>query len=76
MKRNGATKLEGADRHFGYRFAVDGVCDLAETQELTSLSKTKLYDLSRERKIRRGKIGKKVVFCRRSIMEYLGTVEV
>lgn len=70
-----AEKLTGADQEWGFRFGVDGVLSVREVLKHLSIGRTKLYELFDERKLRRGHIGKKVVVCRRSIQEYLKTIE-
>lgn len=73
---NTKTKLTGADKTWGFRFGEDGVVSVNEAMRILSVGRTKLYELFDDGKVRRGNIDRKVIVCRRSILEYLKTVEV
>jgi hypothetical protein len=70
------TKLIGADKSWGFRFGCDGVVSVNEAMEHLGIARTKLYELKNSGKIRTGKIDRKTVVCRRSMNEFLKTVEV
>lgn len=73
---NTKEKLSGSDRTWGFRFGIDGTASVEEAMGLMSVKKTKFYELVKARKIRCGKMERKTVVCRRSILEYLGSIEV
>jgi hypothetical protein len=70
------TKLSGADKSWGFRFGVDGVVSVRDAIRHLSIGRTKLYELFDAGLLRRGHVGTKVVICKRSMSEYLKTVEV
>ncbi len=66
-----------ADRRFGYRFGCDGVIGLEEALKmLGNPSRTTIDRRCDELKIRKGRDGQRVVFCIRSINEYIASLEV
>lgn len=73
-------ELTGADAKHGYRFGCDGVVDLATACDLLGLSsKSTVTEYGKRGFIRIGKHkagpSAKSAVCRRSIAEYLATLE-
>ena len=65
-----------ADRRWGFHFAIDGVLRNEEAQQLLGgCSVRTLQRHAEDGKIRRGKSGATVLYCRRSIMRYLASLE-
>lgn len=65
-----------ANREWGYRFGVDGVAKQSEARELLGgMSIRTLERRCADGLIRDGKDGKRVVYCRRSVMDYLASLE-
>lgn len=65
-----------ADRKWGFRFAVDGVLGTDESRSLMGgCSERTLNRHVIAGKIRRGKDGRRAVYCNRSVMQYLAGLE-
>lgn len=65
-----------ANRQWGFPFAVDGVLGTDEAQALMGgCSERTLNRHVIAGKIRRGKDGKRAIYCKRSIMVYLQGLE-
>jgi hypothetical protein len=73
---NNQTKLIGADKTWGFRIGCEGMVSIREAMRHLGVGRTKVWQLQKEGKIRWGNIGRKVVICRRSMNEFLKTVEV
>lgn len=68
--------LGEADRRWGFPFAVDGAVGTAEARELLgTCSERTLNRHVIADNIRRGKDGKRAVYCHRSVMRYLAGLE-
>lgn len=67
--------LQGADKQWGFKFGVDGLLTIEQTQTFLGVSQRTVYRLINDRSLRRGYVRKKPVICRRSVAEYLRTVE-
>lgn len=68
--------LGEADRRWGFPFAVDGAVGTPEARELLGgCSERTLNRHVIAGKIRRGKDGKRAVYCRRSILRYVAGLE-
>lgn len=65
-----------ADDAYGYTFGVDGVVSRETAQQLLDCHHATLYRLCKKGLIRRGRLGKRARFCRRSITEYMRSLEV
>lgn len=78
MKTTRATakRLNGADRRWGYEFGCDGRLTSAEAMSLTGYSRTHLYWLWNNGKVRMAKSGGRCQWCKRSLVEYTKPVEV
>lgn len=60
-----------ADAAWGYRFGVDGLMSFEEAcGHLGNPSRAHMERLVADRKIRKGRDGARVVFCRRSVAEH------
>lgn len=71
------TKNGAADRDWGYEFGIDGLMSPAEAQDYLSLSDLQLNGLASKQFIRLGKLPTGLRrFCRRSIVEFAGGLEV
>ncbi len=66
-----------ADEKWGYRFGVDGVVSQAEASKLlANASVSTLERRAADDLIRDGKDGeRRVVYCRRSLMNYIASLE-
>lgn len=75
-----AENLTGADAEWGYRFGCDGVLGTAAACDFMSTSRWTLERLVDAGQIRKGKAdngpGGAVKFCRRSLKDYLATLEI
>jgi excisionase family DNA binding protein len=69
------TALTGADKTWGFLFGVDGLLTLDQAQGFLGVSQRTVYRLLDDGVLRRGKVRGKVVICKRSVLEYLKTVE-
>jgi hypothetical protein len=72
------TPLAGADKQYGFRFGCDGLMSVPQAREfLGDISKHTLYRKIRAGLIRKGNIGEggRTVICRRSVIEYIATME-
>lgn len=69
--------LTGADKEFGYPFGCEGLVDAAEATQFLAMSRDTLERRVLDGQIRKGRHpgGGKVAYCRRSIREYLGRME-
>lgn len=70
------SKTSPAEDAYGYPFGVDGVVGVDTASALLDCHRTTLYRLSRQGHIRRGKLNRRARFCRRSITDYLRSLEV
>lgn len=71
-----AMSTTAVERKWGFAFGVDGLMNLEEArQHLGNMSRKTVDRLAEACHIRRGKVGARVVFCRRSVVEYVKTVE-
>lgn len=70
------SKSHPADDAHGYAFGVDGVVGAETAAALLDCHRTTLYRLCKQGHIRRGKLNKRARFCRRSIADYLRSLEV
>lgn len=70
------SKTGPADLKWGYPFGVDGVVGSEAAAALLDCHRTTLYTLCNDGKIRRGKLNNRAKFCRRSITDYLRSLEV
>lgn len=68
-------KTSPAEEAYGYPFGVDGVVNKTTAQELLACHHATLYRLCKKGLIRRGRLGGRARFCRRSITNYLRTIE-
>ena len=68
--------ISPAERKFGYPFGVDGVVGRKQAEHLLACHTATLYRLCKRGMIRRGRLGSRARFCRRSIGDYLRTLEV
>ena len=81
-KNNGAEKhdavpLSGADAEFGYVFGCEGLMTVDEVCETLSITRWTIDKLHGDKSLRKGHItGNRVRICRRSVREYLATLEV
>lgn len=65
-----------ADDYWSYSFGADGVLTPeAAVEMLGGCCERTLQRRVAERKIRRGKDGSRVLYCRRSVMDYLASLE-
>ncbi len=65
-----------ADKKHGYEFGCDGVMDYATAAEKLGVSKRTIERYAEQGRFRSGKHpGSKSVVCRRSINEYMATLE-
>lgn len=65
-----------ADKQYGYRFGCDGLIGFDEARELLGgVCRKTLYRRIEEGLIRKGNIKKKSVICRRSLVEYISSLE-
>lgn len=69
-------KLEGADRKWGYRVGEEGTLSLQDAEEMLSCSRTTVWRLVKEGKLRKTTVRNKPVICRRSVLLYLAKNEV
>jgi len=73
-------ELIGADAEFGYRFGCDGLTSLNEARSILGGVSTDTVDrLAVENLIRKGKRrgpNGRIVICRRSLMNYIASLEV
>lgn len=72
----GLTVVSDAASQWGYDFGVDGVLAPEDASQL--MGKCCERTLQRrviDGKIRRGKEGARVVYCKRSVMDYLASLE-
>lgn len=77
---NANDELTGADAQFGYRFGCDGVVDYEDAYKLLGVhSRPTVNKFADQGLIRRGRhtgsSNAKVIFCRRSILDYLANLE-
>lgn len=70
------SKESPADAAYGYPFGVDGVVNRSTATALLDCHKATLYRLCNRGIIRRGLAGGRAKFCRRSIDDYLRSLEV
>lgn len=68
-------RKNAADEHFGYPFGVDGVCSLETAKSLLDCHHATLYRLVKRGILRHGHLGGRARFCRRSINDYLKSLE-
>jgi len=65
-----------ADRQYGYEFGVDGVRDYAWAADRLGVSKRTISRYIEQGRFRVGRHpGAKAVICKRSILEYVATLE-
>lgn len=71
------TKVKSpANEKWGYKFSIDGLMSGEEAESfLGDISRRSLYRLVATGKIRKGKNNRKVVLCRRSVVEYAEGLE-
>lgn len=70
-------KLTGVDAKFGYEFGCEGLMTVDEACKMLSLTRWTIDKLHLEGKLRKGHItGGRVRICRRSVREYLATLEI
>lgn len=74
------TKTRPANTKYGYRFGCDGVVDINKAMEMLGVkSKTTVNKYAEEKRFRSGKHEgadcSKGVYCRRSILDYLDSLE-
>ena len=67
--------MSPAERKFGYPFGVDGVIGRKQAEQLLACHTATLYRLCQKGIVRRGRLGGRARFCRRSITEYLRSIE-
>jgi hypothetical protein len=73
MKR---VKTVTADDKWGFEFGCNGVVDMREASRLLAeASRSTLTRYAEAGSIRRGRIGGRVVFCRRSIESFIQNAE-
>lgn len=73
---NSGFLIGDADRKWGFHFGVDGAIDEKELRRLLGGVSDKTVDARcAAGLIRRGKDVRRVVFCRRSVMQYLAGLE-
>ncbi len=75
MARATDTTTRPANREYGYQFGCDGVMTVPQAMAFLSCSRSAVYRLIKDGKIRRGKLGPAARICRRSIAQYLDTIE-
>ena len=64
-----------ADERFGYRFGCDGLMTVGEAARFLGMSRWTLARRIDEGRIRRGRDGRRVVICRRSVADYVAGLE-
>lgn len=64
-----------ADRQYGYDFGCEGVVTRENAMQLLDCAKSTLYRLCAAGVVRRGKLGPRARFCKRSILEHLRSLE-
>lgn len=72
-------QMTDADKKYGYEFGCDGLASPEEACELIAgICKDTLYQLCNEGKLRKGKMPERrtVGICRRSIRDYIRSMEV
>lgn len=72
-------KIKTAADDWGYPFGTDGVLGADETRELLgNISWSTLWRLADANRIRKGKMvgGQKTFYCKRSVMEYIESMEI
>lgn len=69
------TTQRPANREYGYQFGVDGVMTVPQAMAFLACSRSTVYRLIKDGKIRRGKLGPAARICRRSIANYLDGIE-
>lgn len=67
--------LTGSDKHYGYRFGCDGLLSRVEVARILGRSTRTIDRMIAEGTLRRGKDGRAVSVCRRSIDEYLRSIQ-
>jgi hypothetical protein len=66
-----------ADERWGYPFGVDGLMGTDEAcRFLGGCHRHTLDNIASEGNIRKGKSGNRIVICRRSIEDYVSSIEV
>ena len=71
ISADGAKCLSPADKHYGYELGCDGTLDREEAIAFLKVSRTSLWRLAQAGQIRKSKVLGRVVYCRRSLLNYL-----
>lgn len=64
-----------ADSEHGYAFGVDGLLSVSEAAEALKVSTRTVFSLLQSGHLRRGKIVRRTVVCRRSLQKYIQSLE-
>lgn len=72
------TQRSEADEHYGYEFGCDGLLSVSEVEERLGVSRSTIWRMCNDGTLRKGKdeARRMVRICKRSVLEYIKSLEV